>query len=77
MQNVHALTSEQFLAFQVQFIELFCESDPSERAGAFDSLEEAIAATNAASEQPIQDKPYCEGARIDHAARTLRSKAAS
>ncbi len=29
---------------QKQFVELFCESDPGERAGAFDSLEEAIAA---------------------------------
>jgi hypothetical protein len=30
--------------FERQFVELFCESDPGERAGAFDSPEAAIAA---------------------------------
>jgi hypothetical protein len=30
--------------WDAQFVELFCESDPAERAGAFDSVEEAIAA---------------------------------
>jgi len=38
------LTPEQVRQFQAQFIELFCETDPGERGGAFDSLEEAIAA---------------------------------
>jgi hypothetical protein len=34
----------QISTFEAQFVELFCESDPAERAGAFDSLEEAIEA---------------------------------
>jgi hypothetical protein len=38
------LSPQQVAQFEVQFIELFCESDPGERAGVFDSLEEAIAA---------------------------------
>jgi hypothetical protein len=38
------LKPAQIHEFQVQFVELFCESDPSERAGAFDSVEQAIAA---------------------------------
>lgn len=38
------LEKKQIDAMQAQFVELFIESDPVERAGAFDSLEEAIAA---------------------------------
>jgi hypothetical protein len=38
------LSHESLTNFQKQFVQLFCESDPGERAGAFDSLEEAIAA---------------------------------
>lgn len=38
------LSAERVVQFQKQFVELLCESDPRERAGAFDSLDEAIAA---------------------------------
>jgi hypothetical protein len=38
------LSPQDLAQFQKQFVELFCESDPAERAGAFDSAEEAIAA---------------------------------
>jgi hypothetical protein len=38
------LDQRQMLAFQTQFIELFCETDPAERSGDFDSVEDAIAA---------------------------------
>ena len=38
------VTQEQVLQFQARFVELFCECDPSERSGSFDSVEEAIAA---------------------------------
>ncbi|MEP7245918.1 MAG: hypothetical protein ABI885_19880 [Gammaproteobacteria bacterium] len=38
------LDQRQMLAFQAQFIELFCETDPAERSGDYDSLEGAIAA---------------------------------
>jgi hypothetical protein len=34
----------QAARLEAQFIELLCESDPAERAGAFDSLKEAIEA---------------------------------
>jgi hypothetical protein len=35
---------DQVLTFQAQFVELFCECDPGERSGTFDSADEAIAA---------------------------------
>ena len=38
------LTDQALGNFDRQFVELFCEQDPAERAGSFDSLEEAIAA---------------------------------
>lgn len=38
------LSQEEVQQFHRQFVELFCEIDPAERAGAFDSVEEAIAA---------------------------------
>lgn len=38
------LSRQQVAQFEEQFIELLCETDPGTRAGAFDSLEEAIAA---------------------------------
>lgn len=38
------LSHEHLTNFQRQFVELFCDCDPGERAGAFDSPEEAIAA---------------------------------
>lgn len=38
------LSDQAFTGFAKQFVELFCESDPAERSGAFDSLGEAIAA---------------------------------
>ena len=38
------LSHEHLVNFQRQFLELFCESDPCERSGAFDSPEAAIAA---------------------------------
>jgi hypothetical protein len=38
------LSQESVQQFQRQFVELFCEIDPTERAQAFDSVEEAIAA---------------------------------
>jgi hypothetical protein len=37
------LEPKQYLEFQKQFVELLCERDPGERAGSFDSVEEAIA----------------------------------
>ena len=36
------LDHQQISTFEAQFVELLCESDPAERAGEFDSLEEAI-----------------------------------
>jgi hypothetical protein len=38
------VTQEQVLQFQAQFVELFCECDPSERSDSFYSVEEAVAA---------------------------------
>lgn len=38
------VTQEQVMRFQTQFVELFCECDPSERSDSFDSVEEAVAA---------------------------------
>ena len=37
------MNTEQIRQRQIQFVELLCECDPSERSGAFDSIEEAIA----------------------------------
>ena len=36
--------AKHFTQLDNSFVELFCQSDPAERSGAFDSLEEAIAA---------------------------------
>jgi hypothetical protein len=33
------VTPAQVLQFQIQFVELFCECDPGERSGSFDSVE--------------------------------------
>jgi hypothetical protein len=41
------VTDAQRAHFRAQFVELFCEADPGERSGGFDSLEDAIAAHHA------------------------------
>jgi hypothetical protein len=38
------LTDQVLRNFKQQFVELLCQCDPADRAGAFDSLEEAITA---------------------------------
>ena len=49
------LSDQNLTSLAKQFVELFCECDPTERAGAYDSLEEAIAAHDRSfsSSEPI------------------------